>query len=218
MNCVEIENLVAEYIDGTLAPDLRATVDRHLSFCAECKELLEDAAEGASLLGRLPEVEPPQELITFIAFHAPVGRARDPHETPGLLSRLLSKWLQPVLQPKFAMGMAMTIVSFAMLERCTGVQVQHIQAVDLAPSHIAANLGDKVVRTRDRAVKYYENIRLVYEVETRLRQLERDREAADEERDRRIRSTPKQNSSATHSSTVLNGAPARQPEHQETLK
>jgi hypothetical protein len=83
------------------------------------------------------------------------------------------------------MSMAMTIVSFAMLQRCTGVEVQHIQAADLTPVRIVHGVEDRAVRGWDRVVKYYENIRLVYEVETRLRQLERDQEAAQLERSNR---------------------------------
>ena len=87
----------------------------------------------------------------------------------------MTDWLRPVLQPRVAMGMAMTILSFAMLEKCTGVHVQHIQAVDLSPIRIWDGVEDRAIRTKDRAVKYYENIRLVYDVETRLRELDEGR-------------------------------------------
>ncbi len=66
----------------------------------------------------------------------------------------------------------MTVLSFAMLERCTGVHVQHIQAADLSPVRIWDGVEDKACRVRDRAVKYYENLRFVYEIETRLKDLE----------------------------------------------
>jgi hypothetical protein len=55
-----------------------------------------------------------------------------------------------------------------MLERCTGVHVQHIQAADLSPVRIWGGLEDKTMRLKDRAVKYYENLRWVYEIEVRL--------------------------------------------------
>jgi hypothetical protein len=63
-----------------------------------------------------------------------------------------------------------------MLQRCTGVQVQHIQPADLSPIRIWDGVEDKVVRVKDRAVKYYENIRLVYEIETRLKDLQEQQE------------------------------------------
>ncbi len=95
-----------------------------------------------------------------------------------MLGSAFSKWFQPVLQPRFAMGMAMTILSFAMLGRCTGVTVNRISPADLSPVKVWGDLEDKVLRTRDRATKYYENLRLVYEVKSRLRELQEQQENA----------------------------------------
>ncbi len=68
-----------------------------------------------------------------------------------------------------------------MLERCTGVKVQHIQAADLSPVRIWGGVEDKAIRVKDRAVKYYENIRLVYEIETRLKDLENQQDASQDQ-------------------------------------
>lgn len=76
------------------------------------------------------------------------------------------------------MGMAMTILSFAMLQRCTGVKVERISAADLNPVRIWGGVEDKAFRAKDRAVKYYENLRWVYEIETRLKSLEDQQDAA----------------------------------------
>ena len=57
-----------------------------------------------------------------------------------------------------------------MLERCTGVRMQHVQPEDLNPVRIWGGIEDKTVRLKDRAVKYYENLRWVYEIEVRLRE------------------------------------------------
>jgi Putative zinc-finger len=179
MDCAEFEILLADYFDGILAPEERVNVEQHAAACAGCRQFMNDAAMGFNFARRAEEIAPPQELITRIAFLAPVGRTRHPLDPQGFFSRIGSKWLRPVLQPKFAMGMAMTIVSFAMLERCTGVRVQHIQAADLSPVRILDSMEDKALRLKDRAVKNYENIRLVYEVETRLRDFESQQDAQD---------------------------------------
>jgi hypothetical protein len=177
MNCGEFEILLADYLDGTLGSSESAALERHAASCAGCGELLKDASSAAAFLKRVGEVMPPPELITRIAFQAPIGRTREPFERPGVFSRLAAKWLQPILQPRLAMGMAMTILSFAMLERCTGVRVQHIEAADLNPVRIWGGVEDKAMRFRDRAVKYYENLRWVYEIETRLDALQTQEQA-----------------------------------------
>jgi hypothetical protein len=65
-----------------------------------------------------------------------------------------------------------------MLQRCAGVQVQHIQPADLSPARIWDGAEDRVMRVKDRAVKYYENIRFVYEIETRLKDMQEQQDAA----------------------------------------
>jgi len=172
MNCADFEILLADYIDGSLGAVESAALEQHAAACEGCGVLLKDARSAVVILRRVGDVSPPAELITRIAFQAPQGRTREAFERQGLISRLASKWLQPILQPRLAMGMAMTILSFAMLERCTGVHVQHIEAADLNPVRIWGSLEDKTLRVKDRAVKYYENLRWVYEIESRLRALQ----------------------------------------------
>ncbi len=177
MNCSAFETLLADYIDGALPAGERIALEEHAATCPGCAEFLRDVTGAVHFLERVPDIAPPPELITRIAYQAPVGRLRDPLERPGFLSRFALKWLQPLLQPKLAMGMAMTILSFAMLEKCTGIQVQHIQPADLNPIRIWDGVEDKAMRARDRAVKYYENIRLVYEIQSRLKDMEAQQEA-----------------------------------------
>ena len=195
MNCGEVEVLLADYVDGTLSMEEQAALEQHTSGCVSCRALLEDATAAVRFLKRADDVAPPPELITRIAYGAPYGRVRFPFERQSLWSRLTSKWLQPILQPRLAMGMAMTILSFAMLERCTGVHVQHIQAADLNPVRIWGGVEDRALRVRDRAVKYYENLRWVYEVEARLKSLQEQQEAA-EQAQRATRSRKSENNGA----------------------
>lgn len=185
MNCTEFESILADYIDGTLGASQRVAVEEHAATCATCREFMADAGGAHRLLKSAPEVEPPPELITRIAFQAPRGRVRHPSERRTLFGKLAARWLQPVLQPRLVMGMAMTLLSFSMLERCTGVQVQHIQAADLSPARVWDGVEDKVLRTRDRVVKSYENLRVVYEIETRLKDLQQQQDAASDQALRR---------------------------------
>jgi hypothetical protein len=176
MNCAEFENLLADYIDGSLADTQRGALEEHTATCPACRGFMRNVTGALAFLKRADQVLPPPELVTRIAYQAPIGRTRQPFETQGVWSKISAAWLQPFLRPRFAMGMAMTILSFAMLQRCTGVQVQHIQPADLSPIRIWDGVEDKVVRVKDRAVKYYENIRLVYEIQTRLKALQEQEE------------------------------------------
>ncbi len=183
MTCAQFEISFADYLDGTLTAAQRVELEQHLSACAGCRSLADEITGAVRILSQAREVEVPPDLITKIAYQAPLGRIRDPFERQGRVSKWVSGWLQPILQPRLVMGMAMTVLSFAMLERCTGVKVQHIQAADLNPARVWGGVEDKTLRIRDRAVKYYENLRWVYEIEVRLRSMQ-EQQAAEAEAER----------------------------------
>ena len=106
MNCADIEILICDYVDGTLAPAARADVEHHLAGCPACAELARDSAEAVRFIERAADVEPPQELISRILFDPPWHKQRK--------SRFATRF-HGLLQPRFAMGMALTVLSFAMI-------------------------------------------------------------------------------------------------------
>ncbi len=169
MNCAELELLLCDYLDGTLPEEQRRQVEQHLSGCAVCAEMARDAAAAVAYLRQVPAVEPPPQLVTRILFEL---EGRREHARPGSgLRAWLRRLCEPVLQPRFAMGMAMTILSLSMLGRFAGISVRQIQPADLSPARIWQAVDDKIHRTWARMVKFYESMRLVYEVRSRLREL-----------------------------------------------
>src|SRR5262245_49087513 len=111
MKCEEAEILICDY--ATLASAERFELERHLADCPACAEMARDSATALDFISRAAEVEPPPELITKILFDAPWSKAHAKSKSPGWLTG----FLRPILQPKFAMGMAMTILSLSMLAR-----------------------------------------------------------------------------------------------------
>jgi hypothetical protein len=131
---------------------------------------------------RAAAVEPPPELVTRILFEIP--QARDSQR--GGIRGLFSGWsvmrlFEPVLQPKFAMGMAMTILSFSMLAQFSGISVRQLRPSDLDPVKIVAAIDQQLYRGWQRAVQYYENLRVVYEIQTRLKEWTAEQDAAEGE-------------------------------------
>ena len=51
MNCAELEQLICDYVDGTLTADRKADVERHLEACPACADMARDSA-AAKLLHR----------------------------------------------------------------------------------------------------------------------------------------------------------------------
>jgi hypothetical protein len=172
MNCADLEALICDYVDGTLHGEQKTAVEEHLSTCASCAELARDSAGAVAFMERAAAVDPPAELLTRILFEIPQARVHA-RATHSLWSRLKTKWIEPVLQPRFAMGMAMTILSFAMLGRFAGryvgIEMRQIKPSDLNPVAVWTAVEDEAFRMWERGVKYYENLRLVYEIQTRLK-------------------------------------------------
>jgi Putative zinc-finger len=166
MNCAELEELICDYADGTLTAARKAEVERHLEACPACAELARDSAAAVAFMERAADVEPPPELITRILFDAPWTR-KAPAKGRGWLINKLSKLIAPVMQPRFAMGMAMTILSFSILSRF--VPIQQLKATDLRPAEVWASLDDRAHRAWARSMKYYENLKVVYQIQTLLR-------------------------------------------------
>ncbi len=53
--CNEVVELVTEYLDDALAPDVRARIDAHLPYCDGCSSVLAQFREVVELSGRLTE-------------------------------------------------------------------------------------------------------------------------------------------------------------------
>ncbi len=167
MTCAEFEILLCDYMDGTLDAAQKRALELHRDECESCAELARDVAGAVSFMERAEEVAVPPELLTKIAFEIPSGKQK---RREGLFAGL-GKWFQPVLQPKFAMGMAMTILSFSLLGRFAGIEVRQLKASDLTPTAIWVAADDRFHKSWERAVKYYEGLKVVYEVQSRLREL-----------------------------------------------
>src|SRR4051794_26540127 len=112
MNCAELDILICDYVDNTLDAPTRAAVESHLSGCAGCRALVDDARVVQSFLEGVPEVQPPPQLITRIINEVLAAEGVPAKRAGGWLSRLRG-WMKPLLQPRLAMGMAMTILSFS---------------------------------------------------------------------------------------------------------
>ena len=170
MNCAELETLICDYLDGTLAAPASAEVERHLSACPACAEQVRDARAAVAFMERAAEVEPPPELVTRILFESPRNKGR----SSGVRSWFAGR-LHVILQPKFAMGMAMTILSFSMLSRFV-TPMRPLRAADLNPVQVLASLEDRGYRVWARSVKFYENLKFVYQIQTQVREWQQQQE------------------------------------------
>ena len=176
VQCVEFEALLAEALDATLHGATLAAFEAHQKSCPVCAAMYQEAATGMHWLKGLEDIEPPRNLAHNILTHtigtvaetstkaAPAGES--------WLDRLkakISPVFAPVVTPRFAMSFGMAFFSITMLANIVGLHVSDLKHVDMS----AKGLQKTYYSTEARVVRYYENIRLVYEIESRVRDLRR---------------------------------------------
>jgi predicted anti-sigma-YlaC factor YlaD len=54
LECKDLVELVTEYLENTLDPELRTTIDEHLRLCAGCNDYVEQMRITIQELGRIP--------------------------------------------------------------------------------------------------------------------------------------------------------------------
>ena len=174
MKCSEFETRLCELLDGTLEASSRREMEEHASGCELCRELLADSRAIQGFLERVEPVEAPRELVTSILYRTRRARSL---AWPAMGWR---RWFQPLLQPRFAMSMAMTILSVSMLYRVAGVQIRQLEVADLNPIQIWHSVDNSGHRLWNRAVKFYQNARFIYEIVQQWRALDAEDEQATE--------------------------------------
>ena len=199
-HCAQCEQMLADALDGTLTAADQALFDTHMAHCGPCSEMLADARRGAAWLEMLrdPRPEPPAELLErILAQTSGLQTAMRPVPLPGaVLTPVLihggatpgfaasgkvipfrtrfasvvrtSPLGQIMLQPRLAMTAAMAFFSIALTMDLTGVRLQDLHASDLRPSSLQRDFYS----ANARVVQYYEGLRVVYELESRVHDLQ----------------------------------------------
>jgi hypothetical protein len=170
MQCTEFDALLADALDGTLTGGKMAEFDRHKNECATCSVMFAEAEAGLNWLETLNEVEPPRNMVHNILV-ATSGVAETAHAVETTKQPLWDRirtWVTPhvapLFTPRFAMSCAMAFFSISMVMNVAGIRMK-----DLTPKGLTRTYYDNQARV----VKYYENIRLVYEIESRVQNLRR---------------------------------------------
>jgi Putative zinc-finger len=164
MTHLELEHLASDYLEGQLDTVRRAEVEAHLAGCAGCQALLADTRHALELCRRAEGIEPPPWLVPKI-LRATLGERK-----PSLGQRLAA-FFRPALQTRVAYGVAMTVFSLSLIVNAAGLDLKHLRAQDFDPRTWIYQANRNGHLLLGRVEKYYYDLKLVYEIESRLRQL-----------------------------------------------
>jgi hypothetical protein len=164
MTHLELENLASEYLEGQLDAVRRVQVEAHLKDCAACRELIGDLQHAMELCQSAAELEPAPWLIAKI-MRATVG------ERKPTFREQVAAFLRPATQPRLAYAVAMAIFSFSIIVNAAGLNLRKLTLADLDPRtwFYEANRTGHLLYAR--VEKFYYDLRVVYEIESRFRQL-----------------------------------------------
>ena len=197
LTCTQCEGMLLDAADRHLLPDEQTHFDLHLAECPACTRLFADVRRGGAWMELLKEAPPvpPAGLVDRIlaktsgdpAVHATViaqashaaslfGHSQAtvlPFRVPAHLQQprtRVQRMVHTVMQPRFAMTAAMAFFSIALTMNIAGVRLSSLRASDLKPSSVKRSFW----AANGRVVRYYDNLRVVYELESRVHEMQRD--------------------------------------------
>jgi len=201
MQCAVFEAMCPEAVDGSLSAAEQRAFDKHVAGCVVCAQELAEAQRGAAwmamLKGHAPE--PPAALLQRIlaettgavvpviaAIPAMASHPATIESSRGWGTRSVaarpSQWAsfraklsdvfsmdtaRMTFQPRLAMTAAMAFFSIALTLNMAGVRLRDLRTGMLQPSslrHTVADAGASATRS-------FQNLRVVYEVESRVSDL-----------------------------------------------
>jgi len=192
--CGQWETLLVDAMDGTLRPEDEATFSNHMATCSACMEMFEQVRRGREWLEFLsPEPEVPSDLLARILTETGNGKVEPGRlviagahgEAAGNLVTMTPVWQRPgfagrmrrFAEPRLLMTAAMAFFSIALTLSMTGVRFTAIKLSDLRPSSVRSAVEKRIMTASTPLVRYYDHLRFVYEVESRMRELRRQTDA-----------------------------------------
>lgn len=174
MQCAEFAGLVAATLDGTLDAAKGADFAAHRAGCPACQALYAETSAGLEWLQALKAetIEPPARLTSAIlsatswASQATLRQKQSRWQRLSAISHL-APLLAGVRQPRFAMSFAMAFFSISLLLNITGLSLRDL--TEVRSGTIVRAFGT----AQGKVLKYYDNLRFVYEIESRVRELKR---------------------------------------------
>jgi hypothetical protein len=164
MTHLELENLTSEYLEGQLDVVRRVQVEEHLKDCGPCRELISDLRHAMELCRSAEDLEPAPWLISKI-MRATVGERK-----PSFREQVAA-FLRPARQPRLAYAVAMAIFSFSIIINAAGLNLRKLTLADLDPRTWVYQANRTGHLLYARVEKFYYDLRVVYEIESRFRQL-----------------------------------------------
>lgn len=190
IHCEQWEEMLVDALDGALSAADRAAFDAHAATCPVCAQLLAQSSRGREWL-RFLEAEPEvpaglvESIVSRTSGSVAAGVAANPlglggaTQIPALAAGngIAIPMRRATWNSHMVMTAAMAFFSLALtlnlMLNLAGVRLTDLHLANLDPASMEMNLTRQIYGVKGSVVRYYDNLRLVYEVESRVHQLRR---------------------------------------------
>ncbi len=169
--CDQIEAQLSDYLEGLLPASDRAEFESHVHSCADCAPLLASVKDLMTELRSMDEVELPPRLVYSI-----LDRTLGPRETVSGW-HAVQKFIRGLATPKFAYGVASVLATLLIVVSTFGISWRKPKLADLQPATVYNNVNRQAHLSYARLVRSVIDWRVVYEIQSRLRQGENELQA-----------------------------------------
>jgi Putative zinc-finger len=196
--CEQTEAQLSDYLDGLLQPSELAALQAHAKSCDRCAPLLSAVSQLVGSMHGLEELETPPRLVYNI-LDKTLGPRDAVVAAPGFFG-----WLRTLGMPRLAYGALSVSATFLMIASVSGFSWKHPKLADLQPTNIARNADRQAHLVFARGTKFVSDLRVVYEIQTRLRQDNNEMPNSNEE------TAPRQNPAPGSTDGSKPGSPKQQ--------
>ena len=174
--CELTETRLGDYLDGLLEDAEQTELQAHAEACRKCRRLLVGVERLVGTMHEMESIDPPPRLV-----YAILDKTLGPRET-------VSGWrgwrnrLRALATPRFAYGAASLVATILILLGSMGMNLRKPKLADLQPGALYRNADRKLHLASANVVKYVSDLRVVYEIQSRLRQDQNELPVKQEER------------------------------------
>jgi hypothetical protein len=163
-DCAQLERRLDDFLENRLPAAELAQADTHARTCPRCSEWA-GARRAALWLHQLELVEAPPGLEARILA---LTVAPPPQES---FWTVFDRGWRALMQPRFALGLAATTFSLFLVMNLFGLSLRGVTPSDLSPANLYRAAERQTQHSYARAVRFVNDLRLVYEIRSRLEEL-----------------------------------------------
>ena len=162
--CEQIEARLSDYLDDAMTRNDRASFDAHVADCERCAPLVAHLSKLLTSMHVMEQIEPPPRLIYSI-LDKTLGKRES---VAGW--RAVFGWFAGISGMRLAYGALSVAGTCAILLTTLGFSFSKPKLADLRPATMYRNADRQVHIVKAKSIKFVNDLRVVSEIQSRLRQ------------------------------------------------